>query len=122
MGVQIAIDDFGVGYSSLSYLKRFPVSTLKIDRSFVKDITTDEDNAAITIAIIAMAHSLRLTVIAEGIEDAQQLALLRSQHCEIAQGYLFSPPIPAEDITELLSKPNHLAIKLNESIESDVLY
>lgn len=106
MGVHIAVDDFGIGYSSLSYLKHFPVSILKIDRTFIKDITTDEDNAAIVTAIIAMAHSLRLTVIAEGVEDKQQLALLRAKDCEIAQGYLFSRPIPAEAITALLSKPN----------------
>lgn len=107
-GVHIAIDDFGVGYSSLSYLKRFPVSTLKIDRSFVKDINIDDDTTAIITAIIAMAHSLRLTVIAEGVENTQQLALLCHKRCEIVQGYLFSPPIPAAAATELLrSKPEY---------------
>jgi diguanylate cyclase (GGDEF)-like protein len=106
MGVHIAIDDFGTGYSSLSYLKRFPVNTLKIDRSFVKDIYTNNDDAAITTAIIAMAHSLQLSVIAEGIEDIQQLNFLCLHQCEIGQGFLFSTPKPAKDITILLEQ-NH---------------
>ncbi len=102
MGVQIAIDDFGTGYSSLSYLKRFPVNTLKIDRSFIQDIGKNEDDAAITSAIIAMAHSLRLSVVAEGVENLVQLVFLQAQQCEIIQGYFFSPPISVEDMTNML--------------------
>jgi len=104
MGVLIAIDDFGTGYSSLSYLKRFPVNTLKIDRSFIRDIGKNEDDAAITSAIIAMAHSLRLTVVAEGVENLEQLTFLQGQQCEIIQGYFFSPPISVEDMTQMLHK------------------
>jgi diguanylate cyclase (GGDEF)-like protein len=104
MGVLIAIDDFGTGYSSLSYLKRFPVNTLKIDRSFIRDIGKNEDDAAITSAIIAMAHSLRLTVVAEGVENLEQLTFLQGQQCEIIQGYFFSPPISVEDMTHMLHK------------------
>ncbi len=104
MGVLIAIDDFGTGYSSLSYLKRFPVNTLKIDRSFIRDIGKNEDDAAITSAIIAMAHSLRLTVVAEGVENLEQLTFLQGQQCEIIQGYFFSPPISVEDMTHMLQK------------------
>jgi EAL domain-containing protein (putative c-di-GMP-specific phosphodiesterase class I) len=100
MGVKIAIDDFGTGYSSLSYLKRFPVNTLKIDRSFVKDICTNNDDAAITSAIIAMAHSLRLSIVAEGVEDADQLAFLKKRECEVIQGYYFSRPLSASDMTK----------------------
>ncbi len=102
MGVLIAIDDFGTGYSSLSYLKRFPVNTLKIDRSFIRDIGKNEDDAAITSAIIAMAHSLRLSVVAEGVENLVQLVFLQAQQCEIIQGYFFSPPISVEDMTNML--------------------
>jgi len=104
MGVQIAIDDFGTGYSSLSYLKRFPVTTLKIDRSFVQDICTDENDAAITTAIIAMAHSLRLSIVAEGVETSEQVAFLREKQCEIIQGYYFSRPLPVKEMTQILEK------------------
>ncbi|MEK7990435.1 MAG: EAL domain-containing protein [Thiotrichaceae bacterium] len=102
MGVKIAIDDFGTGYSSLSYLKRFPVNTLKIDRSFVKDVCINSDDAAITDAIIAMAHSLQLDVVAEGVETKEQSHFLRVRGCEYAQGYLFSRPIDADEMTKLL--------------------
>jgi len=102
MGVKIAIDDFGTGYSSLSYLKRFPVNTLKIDRSFVKDVCINSDDAAITDAIIAMAHSLQLDVVAEGVETKEQSHFLRVRACEYAQGYLFSRPIDADQMTKLL--------------------
>ncbi|MEZ5673100.1 MAG: EAL domain-containing protein [Thiotrichaceae bacterium] len=102
LGVHIAIDDFGTGYSSFSYLKRFPLNTLKIDRSFVKDICHNSDDAAITSAIIAMAHGLQLSVVAEGVENSEQIAFLHLRHCEVGQGFLFSRPQPAEQITKLL--------------------
>lgn len=101
MGLRLSIDDFGTGYSSLAYLKRFPVDTLKVDRSFVKDMPGAEDDAAITSAIIAMAHSLRLEVVAEGVETEPQLAFLRERECEYAQGFLISKPIPPAEIEAL---------------------
>lgn len=102
MGLKVSIDDFGTGYSSLSYLKRFPINTLKIDRSFVKDIISDPDAAAIVKAIISMAHSLKLEVVAEGVETESQLSFLRSQGCDKMQGFLFSSAVPAETFTRFL--------------------
>jgi EAL domain-containing protein (putative c-di-GMP-specific phosphodiesterase class I) len=100
--IRIYLDDFGTGFSSLSYLLHFPVDTIKIDKSFVNDVTTDPDDQAITQAIISMAHSLKLDVVAEGVETREQLEILRSQGCDIMQGYLFSKPIPVDDIAPFL--------------------
>lgn len=102
MGVELSVDDFGTGYSSLSYLKRFPVNKLKIDRSFVRDLEVDADDRAIASTIVSMGRNLRLTVLAEGVETAGQLALLRHMGCDMAQGYYFSRPLAADQITELL--------------------
>ena len=103
LGIRISLDDFGTGHSSLSYLKRFPIDTLKIDQSFVQDITSDPDTAAIVIAIIAMAHSLRLKVVAEGVELTEQANFLRRHSCDQMQGYLITPPVPADEFLELVT-------------------
>jgi len=104
LGTSLSMDDFGTGYSSLSYLKRFPFNTLKIDQSFVRDITSDPDSATIAKTIIAMAHNLRLKVIAEGVETTGQLNYLRMHNCDEIQGYLFSKPLISEDFAQLLSR------------------
>jgi EAL domain-containing protein (putative c-di-GMP-specific phosphodiesterase class I) len=101
LGVRLAIDDFGVGYSSLSHLKRFPIDTLKVDRSFIRDIPQDAEDKAITEAIIAMGKSLSLTVVAEGVETAEQQDFLRLHACDEMQGFLFSKPVPPEQFAEL---------------------
>jgi len=101
-GIRIAVDDFGVGYSSLSYLKKFPIDVLKIDQSFIRELATDSNDAQIVRAIIAMGQSLNLTVLAEGVETEEQLAFLHGEGCQEAQGFLFSPPVPADSFVELL--------------------
>jgi EAL domain-containing protein (putative c-di-GMP-specific phosphodiesterase class I) len=102
MGLHLAIDDFGTGYSSLSALQQFPISTLKIDQSFVRDLRVDRDNAAIVKTIIQMAHSLGLEVVAEGVESQDQLIFLKSQRCDYAQGHLFGDPMTSDEFCALL--------------------
>jgi diguanylate cyclase (GGDEF)-like protein/PAS domain S-box-containing protein len=102
LGIHISIDDFGTGYSSLSHLKRFTVNTLKIDKSFVRDVEKSATDAAIATAIIAMGSSLKLKVIAEGVETEEQMAFLRENHCDQVQGFLFSKPLPADQALEML--------------------
>src|SRR5471030_2272226 len=110
MGVRIAIDDFGTGYSSLAYLKRFPVDTLKIDIAFIRELTSNPDDAAVVDAIIAMAHSLRMDVVAEGVETAGQLAYLGRHRCDQVQGYYFSAPLPAAQFEQLMRRDARLTL------------
>jgi EAL domain-containing protein (putative c-di-GMP-specific phosphodiesterase class I) len=102
IGVSLSIDDFGKGYSSLSYLRRLPVDTLKIDQSFIQDLEADSDSAAIVRTIIAIAHNLRLQVVAEGVETAGQARFLKDNHCNMAQGFYFSEPQSPEEFVSSL--------------------
>jgi EAL domain-containing protein (putative c-di-GMP-specific phosphodiesterase class I) len=102
LGVQFSIDDFGTGYSSLSALKSFPVSRLKIDKSFIDGLLADENDRAVANAIISLGRTLNLRIIAEGVETEAQAAFLRSVNCDEMQGYLFSKPLPASEIEDLL--------------------
>lgn len=115
-GIQLSIDDFGTGYSSLSYLKRLPIDTLKIDGSFIRDVTTNLDDAAIVRAIIAMAETLKLDVVAEGVETREQLEVVRN-YCASIQGYLFSKPLPVDEITALLRQDNEQRVDWASRIE-----
>ena len=117
MGVQLSIDDFGTGYSNLSYLKSLPVGKLKIDGSFVRNMTTDPHDETITAAVIAMGHSLNLQVLAEGAETAEQVALLRSQHCDEVQGYFYSKPLAAQDFRAKLKAASQTASQDRQSVE-----
>jgi len=110
LGVRLSLDDFGTGYSSLAYLSRFPIDQLKIDRSFVNDITTDPGAATIATSVIALAHRMRLSVVAEGVETEGQLGYLRQHHCDELQGYLFSKPLPAGEFAELLREGRNLPV------------
>ncbi|HEY5801584.1 MAG TPA: EAL domain-containing protein, partial [Burkholderiaceae bacterium] len=116
LGIRISIDDFGTGYSSLAYLKRFPIDTIKIDRAFIRDVTTDPDDAAIVLAIINMAHSLKLDVIAEGVETEQQLDYLRQHGCDQIQGYYFSRPVPAAMLEQIIERENKLLLQAAASV------
>jgi diguanylate cyclase (GGDEF)-like protein len=116
LGVKISIDDFGTGYSSLAYLKRFPIDKLKIDIAFVREVTSNPDDAAIVLAIINMAHSLKLKVIAEGVEKDAQLSYLRRHDCDEMQGYYFSRPLPEADFMQMLGEGRHLQAPSDETV------
>jgi diguanylate cyclase (GGDEF)-like protein len=110
MGLKLSIDDFGTGFSSLAYLKRFRVDTLKIDQSFVRNMLTEPDDATIALAIIALAHNLRMTVVAEGVELDEQCDFLRRHGCDAIQGYIFSKPVPPEALADMLRSDRQLAL------------
>lgn len=107
-GISLSIDDFGTGYSSISYLRKYPFSTLKIDRSFVRALIEDEEDETLVRSVIAMAHSMGMSIIAEGVETADQYHMLRDARCCMMQGYLFSRPVPAADFRHLLENPRDI--------------
>ncbi|MFA9215873.1 MAG: EAL domain-containing protein [Sphingomonadaceae bacterium] len=117
LGIQISIDDFGTGYSSLAYLKRFPIDKLKIDIAFVREVTSNPDDAAIVLAIINMAHSMKLAVIAEGVEKDAQLAYLRRHGCDEMQGYYFSRPVPEDEFAQMLHDGKYLQAPADEQVQ-----
>ncbi len=119
MGVKLAIDDFGTGYSSLSYLTKFPIHTLKIDRSFVRDIPKDREDSALAKAIIVMAQGLGLRVVAEGIETREQMLFFRKNRCDVLQGYLFGKPLPADELEKLLAGEDVLTLEDCEELVAD---
>src|SRR5215475_13533425 len=108
-GIRLAIDDFGTGYSSMSLMKQFPIDTIKIDRSFVRDLPEDTEDCAIAEAIISMGKALGMTIVAEGVETADQQTFLRDHHCDEIQGFIFSKPVTAQQMTILLRSPPRLA-------------
>jgi EAL domain-containing protein (putative c-di-GMP-specific phosphodiesterase class I) len=114
MGVNLSIDDFGTGYSSISYLQRFPISDLKIDRSFVQDIPSNADNVEITKAIIAMAHGLNVEVVAEGVETREQMEFLAKHGCNRAQGYFIDHALPAADFENRLHQRRNIFSQRDE--------
>jgi EAL domain-containing protein (putative c-di-GMP-specific phosphodiesterase class I) len=116
-GVALSIDDFGTGFSNLSYLRRFPVDRLKIDLSFVREITTDPGSLAISEAIITMSHSLNLQVVAEGVETEGQIELLEARHCDTIQGFYFSPPVTHDVLAQLLREDRRLSIPIATSVQ-----
>ncbi|MEW8432235.1 MAG: EAL domain-containing protein, partial [gamma proteobacterium symbiont of Ctena orbiculata] len=111
LGIELAIDDFGTGYSSLAYLKRFPLTRLKIDQSFIRDIPIDMDDIAITRAIIALGQSLNLQILAEGVESEEQKSFLIKEGCSEAQGYYFSHPLAVDEMTRLLATTRRLPME-----------
>ena len=102
IGVRVSLDDFGTGYSSLSYLQKMPIDTLKIDRAFIRNLHKNKKDQAFVVAIITMAHSLGMEVIAEGVELEEQFEFLKTLNCEMAQGYMFSPPVPVDELMPFL--------------------
>ncbi len=107
MGVRVLMDDFGTGYSSLNWLKKFPIQKLKIDKSFINELQNNSDDKAIINAIVTMAHNLKLTVVAEGVETENQLAFLRSSGCDEIQGFLLGIPLPPDDFKKMLANPGN---------------
>jgi diguanylate cyclase (GGDEF)-like protein len=119
LGIQLALDDFGTGYSSLSYMRRFPIDTLKIDRSFVRDLTTDANDASIVRAVINMGHSMHMLVVAEGVETAEQASMLREQSCPEGQGHYFGHPVSPDEIAALRARPNNILVSPSRDTRND---